>query len=332
MMKRLLIVIVVAALGWSAYWFVGATGVKSGFRQWFDARATEGWQAETRDITVNGFPNRFDTTLTDVALADPATGVAWNAPFFQVLALSYKPNHVIAVWPDTQTLAFPDQSVRITSADMKASLVLGAATTLPLERSNFSAEMLTMSSSADWSLSADSLRLALHRQDGGDNTYRFALSATGFAPPVASRLPSTRSLPRTLRTVEADILAGFDAPWDRAAIEDARPQPTRIEIKGMTLAWGDLELQAAGKVDIDSVGYPTGQITIRATNWREIIAVTRDSGQVAAPVLDAIEQGLELLAGMSGNPKALDIPLNFKNGATRIGPVPIAPAPILRLR
>lgn len=331
-MKRLLIVIIVAALGWSAYWFIGSAGVKAGFRQWFDARTAEGWQAEASEIEVSGFPNRFDTTFTDVALADPETGVAWRAPFFQVLALSYRPNHVIAVWPDTQTLAFPDQTVRITSEDMKASLVLGAATTLPLERSNFSVDGLSMSSTADWTLAADRLRLAMHRQEEGENTYRFALKATGFAPPSINRLPSTQSLPRTFRTVEADILAGFDAPWNRAAIEDARPQPTWIEIKGLTVAWGDLELQAAGTVKVDNVGYPTGEITIRATNWREIIAVTRESGRVAGSVLDAIEQGLEFLSGVSGNPKTLDIPLNFRNGATRIGPVPIAEAPILRLR
>ena len=131
---------------------------------------------------------------------------------------------------------------------------------------------------------------------------------------------------------QISVLAGFDRAWDRAALEDARPQPTWIEIKLAEFAWGDLKLHAAGKFTVDSIGYPTGEITIRATNWREIIAIARQSDQINASLLDAMEQGLELLAGLSGNPKTLDIPLNFKNGATRFGPVAIAPAPQLVLR
>ena len=331
-MKRLLVAILVAALGWSAYWFIGTSGAKSGFTAWFDARQSEGWQAEVSDISVRGYPNRFDTTFTDIALADPDTGVAWRAPFFQLFALSYKPNHVIAVWPHEQTLAFPDQTVQVASTDMKASLVLGADTSLPLDRANLAIEALNMQSSAGWLLAADTMNLALHKQTEGDNAYRLALKADGFAPPIAFDLPSGQSLPKTLKTVHADILAGFDAPWDRHALEDARPQPTWIEIKTAQISWGDLELQAAGKVTVDNTGYPNGEITLRATNWREIISVARASDQIPASVLNAVEQGLELLAGLSGNPKTLDIPLNFGGGAIRIGPIPIAAAPRLVLR
>ncbi|WP_299352384.1 DUF2125 domain-containing protein [uncultured Shimia sp.] len=331
-MKRLLIVILVAALGWSTYWFIGASGVKSGFVAWFEARQSEGWQAETSDITVAGYPNRFDTTLSDIALADPETGVAWNADFFQVFTLSYKPNHVIAVWPNAQTVAFPDQTVQVSSTDMRASLVLGASTDLPLERTNYVVKDLTLTSTADWTLKAETLQVALHRLEEQDNGYRFALTANGFAPQFAQKAPAGQSLPQAFQVIQADILAGFDAPWDRHALEDARPQPTWIEVRTMQLAWGELELQAAGKVTVDNTGYPTGDLTIRATNWRDIVAVARQSGAIPKGVLDGIERGLEFLAGVSGNAKSLDIPLNFKNGATRLGPIPIGPAPRLVLR
>ena len=88
-MKKLLVLIVTLAALWAGYWFVGAAGVKAGFAVWFDARQSEGWQAEYSDLSVKGFPNRFDTTLTDPALADPATGLAWSAPFVQLFALHH---------------------------------------------------------------------------------------------------------------------------------------------------------------------------------------------------------------------------------------------------
>jgi hypothetical protein len=331
-MKRLLILILVLSLGWSAYWFLGATRAKSGFQDWFAARQAEGWLAETSQITVNGYPNRFDATFANVALADPETGIAWEAPFFQLFALSYRPNHLIAIWPEEQVLAFPDQRVIVRSDDMKASLVLTGAASLPLERTNFAADALAFASEAGWSLSADTLRLAMHKDPQGDAQYRLALSATGFAPPADIAARAQTSLPRTLKTVEADLTARFDRPWDISALEDMRPQPREIALHKAQLTWGQLDLHAAGRVEISASGYPDGEITLRATNWREIITLARQSGEIPETLLDGIEQGLELLATMAGNPKALDIPLNFRGGQTRIGPVPLGPAPRIILR
>lgn len=331
-MKRLLILIIVASVGWSAYWFIGATGVKTGFSRWFESRQSEGWLAEYDDLSVKGFPNRFDTTFTSLSLADPDTGVAWTLPFFQLFSLSYKPHHIIAVWPHTQTVAYPDQKIDVSSTDMRASLVVGASTLLPLERSNLVIQGLSVTSSADWQFKADNILLAAHHEPDTEATYRIALQADHIVPPVGIRLGTDSNLPNALSTIKADIIASFEQPWNRHAVEVARPQPTSIDVRLAKMAWGDLDLQAAGKVSIDNDGIPTGDITIRATNWRQIIQVARGSGQIPASVLDGVEQGLSLLAGISGNPKTLDIPLEFGNGMTRLGPIPIGPAPRLRLR
>ena len=98
-MRALIGVVVVLVTLWSGYWFVGSRGVEAGLAAWIDARRAEGWVAEYSDISTIGYPNRFDTTISDLALADPATGLAWNMPFFQILTLSYTPNHIIAVFP-----------------------------------------------------------------------------------------------------------------------------------------------------------------------------------------------------------------------------------------
>ena len=98
-MRMLLTVILIATAGWSGYWALASSGAKTAFETWFDQRRSEGWVADYGDLTVSGFPNRVDTSFSNISLADPATGIAWTAPFFQILALSYRPNHVIAVWP-----------------------------------------------------------------------------------------------------------------------------------------------------------------------------------------------------------------------------------------
>jgi len=41
---------------------------------------------------------------------------------------------------------------------------------------------------------------------------------------------------------------------------------------------------------------------------------------------------LEALAGLSGQPENIDATLNFSNGRIFLGPIPLGPAPSLRLR
>lgn len=331
-MKRLTMLIVVAAMGWSGFWLAGYWGISKAFEAWFDARRAEGWVAEYDDLSIRGYPNRLDTTFSNLTLADPSTGVAWDVPFFQLFALSYKPNHVIAVWPHQQTLAAPNQKLTLKTEDMRASLVLRPGTALALERANLSIQALDLSSTADWQLSASTLDLAMHLMPDTSASYRLALRANDLAPPAAFQLPAGSNLPRAFKSFQADLEASFDRPWDRSAIETDRPQPVALDLKTAEIVWGDLQLSAAGAVQIDASGYPTGSLTIRAVNWREMIKIARASGQVSPAMLNTLEQALTFVSRLSGNKKRLEIPLTFGGGATRIGPLRIGPAPRIILR
>ena len=136
-MRAIIGICLAAAVLWCGYWFVGSSTLQGQISEWFEQRRSEDWQADYSDISVSGFPNRFDTTISDLVLADPETGVAWEAPFFQLLTLSYKPNEIIAVWPLTQVIATPRERFDILAAKMQGSLRLGAATSLPLEEAIF---------------------------------------------------------------------------------------------------------------------------------------------------------------------------------------------------
>nr|WP_239113547.1 DUF2125 domain-containing protein [Shimia biformata] len=327
----MLVLIIVLALGWAGYWVFGAQALKGAWSQWFADRTENGWVAEVDELKVAGFPNRFDVTFDGLDLADPRSGLAWSAPFFQIFALSYRPNHVIAVWPHEQTIAIPGQRVSVDSGDMRASLVLGDKTSLPLERMNFVTETPVLTSDAGWQSAAETVNVALHRQEPAQSTYRLAVTATGYTPPAFLREASSTALPHSLSSLELDMTTTFNAPWDRFAVERARPQPTRINLDKAQATWGELHLAAAGTVDVDASGYPVGEVTVRLTNWREMVALARASGQVPEGVMDGVEKGLELLAGLSGNSQTLDVPLTFKNGRIWIAIVPLGAAPRLIL-
>lgn len=331
-MRILLILVLIATGAWSAYWFVASSGVKSGFTAWFDARRAEGWVAEAQDLSVAGYPNRIDTSFTGLTLADPETGLAWEAPFFQILALSYRPNHVIAVWPPEQRIATPQEKFTLTSGDMRASLVVEPDSDLGLVRTTLTAEDLSIrAESAPKATRLAALTLAAERVAvDAAPTYRLGLSSDGVAPALPLRLGA--NLPETLDALRADMTVTFDKPWNRHAIEDARPQPRQITVKLAEARWGQLELLVAGALDVDADGLPQGSLTIKARNWREILELAVATGAVPPGLSRTLEDGLSLVAGLSGNAQTIDIPLEFRRGRVFLGPVPIGPAPVLRLR
>ncbi|MCZ4354530.1 DUF2125 domain-containing protein [Roseovarius aestuarii] len=335
-MRFLLAATVSLAALWAGYWFVGSSAAQSGMANWFEERRSDGWVAEYDDLNVRGFPNRFDAGFTEISLADPGTGLAWQAPFFQVLALSYRPNHVIAVWPDQQIIATPMQTLDVTSDDMRASAVLEAGTGLTLDRATWTVkEMVITPRDESGPISVSAMTLAAEQINAVAKTrYHLGLSATGFAPPSGflANVDSGKTLPRALETLRADLEVTFDAPWDRYAIEDARPQPRQINLKLAEARWGRLSLKAAGTLDVDETGMAKGEITIKAENWREILELARASGTVPESVVGPLRDGLSLLARLAGNPQTLDIPLTFSGGRVWLGPVPVAKAPLIRIR
>lgn len=336
MLRFLITVITIAAAAWAGYWFIGQSGVQTGFSTWFEQRRAEGWVADYSDLRVQGFPNRFDTVVTGLTLADPDTGLAWDAPRFQINALSYRPNHVIAVWPDTQRLSTPLEKYTLDSQDMRASLMLEGSTALTVQRATLTAQELVIQPEANGgATSMQALRLAAdHVPLKNLETYRLGLAADGLAPALSWResVDPTGRLPETFDALSVDMTVEFDKPWDRTAIEDARPQPRQIDIRLAEARWGQLELQMAGAMSVNSSGQPTGEIMIKARNWRDILDLAVNAGAMPKGMADTVGDGLGLIAQMAGNPKTLDIPLGLRNGRVFLGPVPIGPAPSLRLR
>ena len=93
-----------------------------------------------------------------------------------------------------------------------------------------------------------------------------------------------------------------------------------------------MALDAAGSLTVDPKGTPEGRITIRATNWRDMVAVARASGSLPEGIADTLERGLEILAGLTGNPRTIDAPLSFQNGFVSLGPIPLGRAPAFVIR
>ncbi len=331
-MRKLLAFICVAALGWAVYWFIGAQGHERALAQWLDDRRAEGWQVEYSDHSVRGFPNRFDTTFTDLSLTDPETGLSWQAPFFQILSLSYKPNHLIAVWPNEQVIATPREKFNVTTDTMRASFKVKPSRTLALDSANIEMAQAVIASSDGWTAGFDALNAAIRNTPDTGSTYDVAASIDQFLPGERVRrlIDQGGTLPDEIETLRFDLQAALAAPLDRIALETNRPDITAITLRELRGLWGRLELRLTGDVTV-SDALPDGDVAITARNWRDMLALAVDAGAMDADLKPTIELGLGLLARSSGNEDALDATISFSGGRSFLGPIPIGPAPRLQL-
>ncbi|MEM8630972.1 MAG: DUF2125 domain-containing protein [Pseudomonadota bacterium] len=333
-MRLILWIVGVLAFLWGGYWFVGAATLERSTVAWLEDRRADGWVADYDSVVTRGFPSRFDTTLNGLDIADPDTGVAWQAPFFQILSLSYKPNHVTAVWPGEQVFSTPLQSIDISSSYMQGSMVFEPNTDLALQRTQIVMNDLALVSSEGWTSALAEGRLAVWQSEADPLVYDIGFEALEFEPagPILDLLASGSDLPDTISQLYLDTEAAFDEPWDRHAIEDARPQPTAIDLRLLRATWGEMDLQMTGQVLVDEQGYPDGEVSVQAKNWRDMLALAVRAGALSDDLRPTVERALEILAGLTGNPDAIDAKVGFRNGSVTFGPFPIGPAPRLVIR
>ena len=313
-MKRLISLVLIAALGWSGYWFWQAHIARQAVTGWFEDRRADGWQAEYDALRVRGFPNRIDVTLDAPRLSDPDRGVAWQAPFLQVLRLSYRQGHEIVVFPDAQQLTLPSGEWDITSDGLRASVVHEGDGILM--RANAEAEVLNLNG-PERSLALAGMTAAIAQLGGQPYQYRIGLGANALAGQG------------TGEGLLVEAIVDFDGPWNIG--DGARPRPEEIELRLAQYETEGMALRLTGTLDLDPDGIPEGELTLQAKNWRELLQTAREAGQIDPTLADALEQGLSLVAGLRGNPETLDLPLDFRDDRVFIGPVPVGRAPRLQL-
>jgi len=328
-MRKLMGLVLVAGFLWSGYWFIGHSAKYKVMSMWLQDRRAAGWTVDYSDFSVVGFPNRFDSRFKDLTLFDPRSGIGWQAPLFNILALSYQPNHIIAAFAHKQTLTLPHQTITVGSSKMMASVVFEPDTNLAVRRINLRAKDLTLNSSLGWKSAADSVAISTRQSETAPFAHEVEISAQKVTPTrrLRQNLDPNGQLPGIIDKVFLDMVLGFDAPWDRLAIEAGAPEVTRIDITRMSLGWGNLGLGAKGQMAVAKNGVITGKLSLKITNWRGVLDLFRSSGALDDTTAGTIARTVALLNSGAENPDNLTIPLTLAGGKMSLGPIPLGPAP-----
>ncbi|WP_170423158.1 DUF2125 domain-containing protein [Ruegeria arenilitoris] len=333
-MRGLIRVVIFIAVIWSAYWFVAGYGLRNAITTWFDKQQDVGWQADFSDVSTAGYPFRHVTRLNNPALADPVNGTAWSADWIEFQSPAIWPGRQVLRFADTpQRLSYYDQTATIEASDLQAELQLQPGVALVLEKMALTAGPWSITDEAEPQAGGDTLALVME-QTPIPVAYSVKARIDGFTPgdDLRTLMRSATTLPQAFETLELDMVATFNKPWDRSALEQSRPQPVKIDLKLAEMKWGALRLFAAGELDVDHQGIPTGEIAIKAENWRDMIAMANAAGALPDQAVDPVTRALNFMAGLGGNPNALDLQLNFRDGFVALGPLPLGPAPRLILR
>ena len=328
----LIALLAVALAAWSGFWWLGATAKRDAVEAWLAERRADGWAAAA-EVSVAGYPNRFDMTVEDLTLADPEAGWAWSAPAFRTFMLAYRPNEIIAEWPGAHAISVPGERAEAAAERFRASAAFRPTTALELDRAVVEADGLTLAGAAGWSAAIGRAQLSVRRSEALEaaHAYDAVLDAREVAPPDAWRAVFGAglgaALPARITRAALDVSAALRRPLDRRAVEESDLSPEVLVVNRSLIRWGPLGLEAEGRLEIAPDGTPEGRLQLTARNWRAMLAAAADAGVLAPGLAETLRAGLELLALLSEEDGALEAPLVFADGRVSLGPIPLGPAP-----
>lgn len=301
-MRAILGVIIAVAVLWGGYWFWGAARVQVQTQAWMTKQGVSG------DISVVGFPNRFDLTITNPTLE--RDDIAYSAPFFQVFAMTWKPWHLIAAFAPTQEITILDRQLTLSSPHLLASLLMspmGSFRELRLDGTKFG---LTDSKAG--------------RVDAAHITV--AIDATGdpLSPRVGGRLTDFTSPVRVVGLNDLIELAALDANLNlRLPLDAAQTGQDilSIDIREARLNWGEFSLTATGSLAPDAQNLVSGEVTVTLKGADHLPQILVALGVISADQTANLSKGLSVM-GDSGQ-----MTLTLSNGKIWNGPIPLGAAP-----
>jgi hypothetical protein len=325
-MRTMIWIVGILAVLWMGYWFAGSYAVKNGADAAFARAADQGLVASNEGITVTGFPNRFDLTITAPDIGDAQTGMRWQSPDLTVFAMTWKPWHLITVLANTQTLTLPGQTLGIVTTDARASIMAVPGTTLPLDRIDMSVAKPVVTSTLGWTVAADGVEFHTRQNASMPNGHEISLAIPNLVPDAA--LIAATGLPAAIQMIRLDAVGSFSAPLDRNA-QAARPHLTGLRVKEGTVLWGDLTVAASGEIAANADGLAEGRIEISIKGWRKALPLAVTMGLIKPEVAPTVEGMLNAMALQTGDAETLELPLIFQNGRGNLGPIPLGAAPRL---
>lgn len=325
----LILFLVLAAAGWSAFWRFSAGQLREGFDAWQAARAAEGTRVTYSAREIGGYPFGLVLTLQQPAIAGP-DGLAWSAARLRGEAAVWSPLTIDLRAPGQHGISLP-VSDGIVNLDLKARQAAGKLRlTSRGEAEGFTADLaeVEISETGGPVTTAETLRIEIGSQASGAKDEAAGLPLDLWAtalhlPEAGGNYPLGRRIERLQAAL--DIQGGnLEGPWPEAAVAWSA-QGGVIQVTDFRLLWGPLDLSGEGAITLDPQRRPLGAFTAHIVGYLETVDALAKAG-----VIELGDASILKLGGMAlskekteqGRP-IVTIPLTAQDGRLHVGPLPL---------
>lgn len=327
-MRILIALVLVTAVGWSAYWVYGSRTLESAVRDGIESLRENTVEVEVAHIAVTGFPNRFDTMIDAPRLTWPS-GVSWSAPFLQVFALSYRPNQIILAFPSSQVVSGSFGTATIDVGRARASALFRHGADLFLDHAYLVADDLRIAVDGQFASAVKFLAATRIPEGASAETQNIGLTIDDVELPVELARRLGRAETARIDGATLDATVTLAEPVTRRAIESGGLRVRHIKIDRLHIDWGGMSVGGNGAIGIATDGMFDGTLDVSITNWKRALQMAEASGLLPSEQRLLIEKGADAMAALSGRGDRLEAPVTFRAGRTWLGPLQIGPAPRL---
>ena len=302
-MRLLLIITSLLALIWSSYWIVFSVKLKSEVSDFIKSHNSDQWLVEYSDLSIKGFPNRFDITLNKLYIRNNDLSVTWLLPYFQILSLSYKPNHLILVFPNTQTLENGNNKIIFNTTDMLASLSFMDYKFSELDQFILSIEKSELKGPKRKILNTTVLNFAVKQNKTRNGNYHLGFRGNDIQLNLTEKNNFNFIFDVEMALKELNGLTN-----------KKMPKISTVDIKALNLSSPNFNINGNGKASFNDNIIKDGVLNIQAKNWGSFF-------NTFFPESAKLRMGLNLIAPVTQNDKTLHFSLKVENGNIYLGPI-----------
>lgn len=322
---------------WAGFWYffsdvhiVAIESLAANFRE-------RGRIVNYAETSVQGFPNRFDTTVEEPNYYDPVHRFGWNADFVQILSLIYTPYHMIFAFSERQRLVFGGDEFNIMADKLQASLKLRNNGNQKITSFIADADTIELTSTAGWTAAFSDALFAVRPLDGTDDSIEVAFRAVHAADSfIGQEGTQANSLLESFLSLDASMILQFDRPFTQDLCEAGLVSLEKIKLVEGQLRWRDAQLSVntdfdvndgtlsgVFNVDVGDAGF--GALLAKVPNGDGFLR-NRDRLELALQIFDKILGG-----GINGEVRGNKITLRTKNGQILLTGDDLIDVPVIKL-
>ncbi|MFQ5985218.1 MAG: DUF2125 domain-containing protein [Alphaproteobacteria bacterium] len=321
-----LLVLLVALLAYTGYWFDVAHRVRGDIAQWADERRVEGYEVAYGEPKTSGFPFRLAVELArpSIGRTTPDAAWAWRGDRLSIMVRPWRLRRAWADLPTRQSLVL-ERDGRSWHFDAWMQSAVVAIVLNEAGGADVAGEVSRLSLRspvAGLPFRVAVLRLSgRQRNDGQGQNMRITLELENLTLPAGLETPlgdavKLFAVDATLRGEVPDgPLADALAAW--------RDSGGTVEVQRLKTRWGPLGLEVDGTLALDEAMRPLASMTAAIEGYGETLDALVKAGALARQQGALAKTALDLLAKpqVPGGPPVLTVPVTAQDGDLYVGPV-----------